>query len=321
MLRQTAMAGAYSVARKTGIDRALRNSSWRTRRLLILCWHGISIDDEHLWNPTLFVSPRLFRERLQALEKGRYNVLSLNEAIERWEANDLPPRSVVITFDDGFYDFAVHAAPILADFGFPATVYLTTYYVDHPLPIFNLAVQYMLWKTGTPEASRRCSEINAAVPAGANGPQRNEIAHQVADELGFDYGSLLERRLLQIMNPSEVSALAQSGSITFEAHTHRHRSPPDLNLMRRELNQNNDRIEQMTGRRPVHFCYPSGIYRREHFPLFEEAGFKSATTCELGLVARNDARYLLPRLLDAETLSALQYEGWLSGAYAVARRR
>ena len=50
-----------------------------------------------------------------------------------------------MTFDDGFCDFHRFATPILTEFDFPATIYLTTYYVDYLRPIFNLIVPYMLW--------------------------------------------------------------------------------------------------------------------------------------------------------------------------------
>lgn len=327
------MAKVYSVARVSGMDRVLRDSSWRRRRLLFLCWHGIALNDEDLWDPGLYISPQLFRERLQTLAENNYNVLPLDDGLKRLEADDLPPRSVVITFDDGFYDFAVHAAPMLREFGFPATVYLTTYYVGKQLPVFNLMLQYMLWKNRSPNAclkdgrtfvtgvdARRLSDaIIREIPAEYTAEQKNGIARDIAHQIGFDFESVLSRRLLHLMNASEVKQLAAAGDITFEAHTHRHRTPPEASGMQRELEENNSSIEQLTGRRPLHFCYPSGNYRREYFRLLKDAGYRSATTCELGISSKSEHRYLLPRVLDSADLSAYQYEGWLSGAYAVRR--
>ncbi len=289
MRRSAALAKAYSVAKNWGVDRAVSGSSWRRRRLLILCWHGISLDDEHRWDPRLYISPSLFRRRLQVLAEGNYNVLPLNEALNRMSRGDLPPRTVVLTFDDGFYNFSVHAAPTLAEFGFPATVYLTTYYVDHQAPVQNLMNSYLKWKCGVPGAAP------------------------------IDYDSLLERRLLHLMNPDEVQRLSKQ-RIVFEAHTHRHRTPAEPALMRRELRENMNRIEEITGRRPRHFCYPSGNYCREHFPIFEQEGLLSATTCEPGISSKADSRYLLPRLLDHGGVSDDQYEAWLSGLLGMGRR-
>src|SRR5436305_15056309 len=124
----------------------VRDSRWRDQRLLILCFHGISLEEEHLWRPATYIHPTLFKTRLELLSRGAYKVLQLGDAVDRLYRGDLPPRSSVITFDDGTYDFHEHAFPALKHFGFPATVYQTTYYCDDDRPVFHLFCSYMLWK-------------------------------------------------------------------------------------------------------------------------------------------------------------------------------
>ena len=77
----------------------------RTQRLLILCYHGFSIEDEHQWNPSLYIGTPTFRSRLEMLRSGGHRVLPLGEALHALYRNELPPRSVVITIDDGSFDF------------------------------------------------------------------------------------------------------------------------------------------------------------------------------------------------------------------------
>ena len=276
----------FSVVRRARLEGTLRDSSWRTHRLLVLCWHGISLDDEHQWRPGLYITPSLFRSRLQDLRDGKYNVLPLDDALERLWRGDLPPRSVAITFDDGFHDFAALAAPLLTEFQYPATVYLTTYYVDHRRPIFPLIVSYLLWKGRRSPAEADSEAVKIVEQARrelASGEDEADITTKLAAELDIDLASLARRGLLCLMSEQEVREVARNGLIRIEAHTHRHRTPQDLGLIRRELRDNGKRIEEITGRRPVHFCYPSGVFRREYFPVFEEEGFRSATTCELGI--------------------------------------
>jgi hypothetical protein len=43
--------GIYSIGDHLGFSSMVRDSAWRGRLLLVLCWHGISPGDEHLWNP------------------------------------------------------------------------------------------------------------------------------------------------------------------------------------------------------------------------------------------------------------------------------
>jgi hypothetical protein len=134
---------------RLGLLSGIRDSAWRKRRLLILCYHSISIDDEHEWSGTYSMSPALLESRLRMLRDGGYNVLPLGEAVRRLYEGSLPPRSVALTFDDGMFDFHARAWPLLQQFGFPATVYLTTYYSDYTKPIFGLLCSYVLWRART----------------------------------------------------------------------------------------------------------------------------------------------------------------------------
>jgi peptidoglycan/xylan/chitin deacetylase (PgdA/CDA1 family) len=310
-----------------GAEARVGNSSWRRQRLLVLCWHGVSSNDEHLWRPGLYITPQLFRRRMEVLAELGCSVLSLDDALVRLWAGDLPPRSVVITFDDGFNDFATQAMPILKEFGFPATLYLTTYHVDDQHPLYNLTVSYLLWKSqgpgrrlsdGTPIGNQVEAElagqamVRDAIAEGLTTAEKDNRARELAGFLHHDYDEMRRRRMLCLMTADQVRDAATSG-ITIEAHTHRHRTPDDLALMTRELRDNIKRIHEITGRRPVHFCYPSGVFNANYFPLLEREGFRSATTCVRALATRMGHRYTIPRWLDRQKQSERQYRAWLSG--------
>ena len=59
-----------------------------------------------------------------------YRVLTLGEAVEHLNQNTLPPRSLVITFDDGYADNAEVALPILQRHGLRATFFVSTGFLD-----------------------------------------------------------------------------------------------------------------------------------------------------------------------------------------------
>ena len=162
MLREAKLA-TLGLLRSAGAFNLVANSKWRRERLLILCYHGISLEDEHQWRPALYIPAELLEQRLETLRAQRYSVLPLGEALTRLRSGDLPPRSVAITFDDGTYDFYKRAYPLLKKYEFPVTVYQTTYYTDHEIPIFNLTCSYMLWK-------RRGEQLDSARELGLSEP-------------------------------------------------------------------------------------------------------------------------------------------------------
>jgi len=67
---------------------------------------------------------RRFAAQMGFLARFGYRVLSLDQALGVLRGErPAPPRAVVLTFDDGYDNFADHALPVLQRHGFPATVY------------------------------------------------------------------------------------------------------------------------------------------------------------------------------------------------------
>lgn len=333
--------GALRLMKSSGAFERIRDSRWRRERLLILCYHGISIEDEHEWRPNLYMNPVLLRERFEALKRGGYPVLPLGEAVKRLFQGDLPPRSVVLTFDDGGYDFYKQASPLLREFGYPATIYQTTYYSDYPKPIFGLASSYLLWKRRgevlSPtkdlgvhqEMDLRSNEGRQRVATeleqfclqeSLTGAQKNDLLERLAKFLGLDYEAFLAKRLLQVMRPQEIAEMTAAG-FDVQLHTHRHRTPLDESLFRKEIVDNRKRIFEICGQTPTHFCYPSGHYEMAFLPWLEKEGVTSATTCDPGLANRQSHPLLLPRFIDNGGQPLFVFEAWLSGAGHLASAR
>jgi peptidoglycan/xylan/chitin deacetylase (PgdA/CDA1 family) len=330
---RAAKRGTLNTLNGAGVFRLVRDSAWRQRRLLILGYHGISTADEHQWDPELYVHPDLLRARFETLRRHNCSVLPLAAAVDHLAAGTLPPRSVVITFDDGMYDFYTQAFPIAQEFGFPITVYLTTYYTEFNRPIFALICSYMFWKAqgtvvegtslvgrpvtwdlrtagGRAEALR--SVRDHAEQAHLSGPDKDLFAQSLAHLLGVDYGALVRQRILQLMNRREISDLAGAG-IDFQLHTHRHRTPRDRQLFRREIDDNRSRIESATHRPAAHFCYPSGVVRPELPGWLRENQVRTATTCNPGLASPQTDPFWLPRLMDGTDLAPIFFEAWVTG--------
>jgi peptidoglycan/xylan/chitin deacetylase (PgdA/CDA1 family) len=297
--------------------------------------------DEHEWNGSQYISPETLQTRMQQLQRSQCAVLPLGEAVERLYQNDLPDRAVVLTFDDGFADFYHRAFPIINDFGFPVTLYLTTFYSYYNRPVFDVVCSYLLWRgrartliakdfigadarvnlatNDTREAVlKKIRDFAAQQHLSAE--EKDGRAAALAAHLGVDYDELLARRVIHNVTPAEARELSERG-VDVQLHTHRHRTPLDRDLFQREIEDNRRCINEITGKEPAHFCYPSGVYARRFLPWLDEAGIKSATTCEVGFASRASHPLLLPRFLDNNTMAPIEFEAWLTGVSLALPRR
>jgi peptidoglycan/xylan/chitin deacetylase (PgdA/CDA1 family) len=309
---------------------AILRSLWT--RPIPISYHGTSIDDEHLWNPQLYLAPEVLRRRLELVRENECNVLPLATALRYLQAGELPPRSVAITFDDGAYDFYSRAFPLIESFSFPVTVYLTTYYSVHQLPVFDTTCSYLLWK-GRGRTLRWPEVLGAddglelsggridsafrrlwqyPIDRGFTATERDGLLRQLAELLDIDYESILKRRLLHIMNSAEVQTLAQKG-VDFQLHTHRHGVSTSKALFAREIKDNKEYFRSLRISEPAHFCYPGGVHRPEFAAWLRELKVLSATTCEPGLAARESDAMFLPRFVDTSTATEDEFVSWLAG--------
>jgi len=330
-----------NVSRAAGAFRFVRNTRWRGQQLLILCYHGVSIDDEHEWGPGLYMTSDGLASRFELLRRRGCAVLPLDEAVRRLYEGTLPPRSVALTFDDGNFDFYSRALPLLKAYQLPATVYLTTYYCETNLPIFPLVVSYVLWKrrgveftfklssradvtldTRSADGRRRGQQalVRFADAEGMSAQERDALAARLADAVGVDYSGIKRKRLMHLMNKDEVREVARAG-VDIQLHTHRHRSPPDEGRYRAEIAANRERIVALTGSTPRHFCYPSGAWSARYSNWIRDERLLSATTCEPGIASAKDDRFRLPRLLDHSEMTPIEFDAWLSGLGALLPRR
>jgi peptidoglycan/xylan/chitin deacetylase (PgdA/CDA1 family) len=259
--------GAFSVAR------------WLTRdRLRILCYHGVSLADEHEFRSRLFMRPETFRRRLALLRRARYPVLPLGEALAALELGRLPPAATVITIDDGWTGTALSMGPALREYGFPATLYVASYYMDRQTQVFNVACDYLLWRSGSRrldlarvdpalagvfELGNADARENAALALVryaetlADAAQRQALLERLCLALDMDPEAFRRSRVMSFMSREEARML-QAWGIDLQLHTHRHRLPLErFEDVQREFCDNRASLAGIAGPSLVHFCYPS----------------------------------------------------------------
>jgi|TARA_R100000501_G_scaffold17783_2_gene33860 peptidoglycan/xylan/chitin deacetylase (PgdA/CDA1 family) len=292
----------YSALRASGL---FKLSNHLTRNgLRILCYHGLWETPGPGYGDRLFMPVAQFEARMQYLARSGRPVLSLDDAVRRLGAGTLPRGATVITIDDGCAS-TVRMAEILAQYRLPSTVYVTTWYIDNPAPIIQVAADYISSVSGQP------------VPADLMSLPRNQ---REAALLRFGKGADVPGdwhglRQFHLMTPDELARVAALG-MDIQLHTHRH----NMEDLPSELDDNANALARLgiENSRLTHFCYPSGNHQIEHFDVLQERGIRSATTCVAGLNFRNTPRLALKRFLDGRSVSDAEFDAYLTGFQAIA---
>ena len=95
-----------------------------TLELPILMYHRVAPNGSSKI-PSIRVTPEAFEEQLRFLQDAGFYSITLEEwRIAMMARKPLPGRAVIITFDDGYLDFATYAWPLLKRYGFSAMVFL-----------------------------------------------------------------------------------------------------------------------------------------------------------------------------------------------------
>jgi peptidoglycan/xylan/chitin deacetylase (PgdA/CDA1 family) len=160
--------------------RSLSPPSDEGRSLRVLMYH--KVNDQ--WPNPITVPTGAFAEQMDLLGELGYTPVSLAAVRDHYVAGaPLPPRAVLITFDDGYLDNLVNAMPILRDRGYPAVVFVPIAFLDEdrrPLPHEEALVQ-----TGVLNPTLRWEQLAELEAAGVR-IESHGIGHRRLAELTPD---------------------------------------------------------------------------------------------------------------------------------------
>jgi peptidoglycan/xylan/chitin deacetylase (PgdA/CDA1 family) len=114
----------------------------RTVRVPILMYHYISVPppDADIYRLDLSVTPAAFEAQMEYLAAEGYHPIRVSDLADHLlNGTLLPPKPIVLTFDDGYDDNYENAFPVLKKYKFPATFFVITQFVDDKKPA------YMTW--------------------------------------------------------------------------------------------------------------------------------------------------------------------------------
>jgi len=290
---------------------------------IILMYHSVAgAEAAACVDPPNRVAPELF-ERQMAFLRAHRRVISLSQLVEDVAAGRVPPPGTVcLTFDDGYLDNLTVAAPILARYRLPATLFLATGYVERAEPQWADVLHWQL--------ARRTA-------------RRLALPGLVEEELGSTAGltrarCALHRRLLEASLPERSELLDETGrqlapqgrmprltlrwdevrelrrrhrGFEIGGHTRDHL---DLRSHRGEAARAQIEgcaadLRRELGESPRHFSFPYARWSPETRALVEAAGWTSAVGAgeRLRVDPKSD-RFALPRVESPGSMTALRFE-------------
>jgi peptidoglycan/xylan/chitin deacetylase (PgdA/CDA1 family) len=273
----------------------------------VLTYHRVN--DER--DPFFGAVPTDVFERQMAYLARHYRVLTVEELVERMRDHRLPRNAVAVTFDDGYRDTLTHAAPILARYGLPATIFLATGFIGTgEVPWVDrlaLALRTTTAASVTPpgggalrltDTAARLRALEATLVALkrlAEADLRRTV-DDLVERLGVPDAACLKGLMLTW---DDVHALAGLG-FSIGAHTVNHpilsRVAPERAWS--EITGSRTMIASACGRTPTAFAYPNGRpedYTETVTRMVREAGFTCAVTTRFGVNRRQTSPYELRR--------------------------
>jgi peptidoglycan/xylan/chitin deacetylase (PgdA/CDA1 family) len=154
-------------------------------------YHSISETTENRIHPYFRIntSPAIFAGHMRFLYENKYSVIPLNTIKTKLKSDEnIYNKYVSITFDDAYQDFYTYAFPILREFGFSATVFLPTGFIDNKETSLKESKEHLTW---------------------------NEI--QELDRKGIDFGShTVKHPQLKFLNPGAIEYEIEQSKETIE---------------------------------------------------------------------------------------------------------
>ncbi|WP_102419008.1 polysaccharide deacetylase family protein [Mycobacterium sp. 4858] len=264
------------------------------------CWHVLGLE--------------LYRRQMEYIRK-HFNVLPIDEALDRLAAGTLPPRAMAITFDDGTRNLATHAVPVLRDLNLPAAVFLATGPMGSDETLWPDRLWLAIARTTATEidlvalglgtrslegAANRGAVYAAAVDRLKDLPdgQRLTVLGEIFGVLGDPGGDAGPFRMLSW---DEARDITSDGLVTLYPHTVTH---PILarcsdEKVAREITESCAVLERETGRAPTIFAYPNGRPRdfdARAKEVMRRHGVRWALSTTAGFAHRGSDPLALPRL-------------------------
>ena len=302
------------------------------QRFRILAYHGVDDLHDPVVNFDGFQVPLcVFKQQLELVAR-HFKVWPLSRITKAViEGSELPDNLLVLTFDDGYRNNLVNAAPILKEYGMPATFFITTGFVDGTHKPWWYQLRTALSATrcvNTELPNGRCIKlVSQGARIKAIG-QWEAVLKKLRDQerwrkLDWLMASVDERACecpYPLMDWDDIKRLTDSG-FDIGPHTMSHidMAVEDRSMIASEVRISLERIRIKTGFTPRTYSYPYGrmtSINDEIKKILTTSGIVGAVTTKQGMNNGRSDLLMLKRLNITGNHQLPAFEALVSGLTA-----
>jgi len=300
VIKQVPLFAAHTTVFSKCVEMLEQVDGERPNLLRVVTYHRVDEPRAHpALSPRVTVTPRVFDQHMSHLA-ANYHVVAMPELLEACRSGTpLPPRSVLVTFDDAYRDFAEHAWPILKRHQLPVTLFVPTAFPDHPERAFWWDRLYQAVSHTPPDDLVRLLRRLSLPPDDRRGRAFSRLRDYVKTLPHVQAMAFVDWICKQLDAPApqhsvlswnELRQLAREG-VTLGAHTRTH---PLMNRISPEEARDEavgalrDLEREIGSALPI-FAYPSGGYDGTVTQLLKREGFALAFTTMRGINDLRDA--------------------------------
>ena len=288
----------------------------------ILMYHGFTDKHSHgtienYHGKHLYI--KKFEDQIVYLKKN-YKIISLPQLVDAYrEGRPLDPGSIVITMDDGYSSNYRLAFPVLTKHQVPASIFLTTDFIDQKSFLWVDRLEYAIAQTSQSslrinlngkelrfdlnsiqtkiKAIEEIKRVLKTLPA----LKQEHMIHRLEEVTQKSLSILTAGDFYSPLSWEQVCTMQVSKLITIGSHTCSHvvLTRASVENIQHELSQSKARIETMTDSACHYFSYPNG-QKRDFNDITKNALIAQAYRCALTtVIGSNNLRsdlYALKRL-------------------------
>ena len=261
----------------------------------------------------LCVPPALLACQLDAVKQA-FLPIGITALLDAMAQGSAPPRSVAVTFDDGYLD-ALRAADLLQARGIPATFFVNTEDLDHPHESWECLLEQLVLDPGEIPRALFLSAGMTPSEAEEEGPAARRALFDTLHARGYPLdgqgraaliAGLLEgsgrtlrvRDTHRLLTGREVRVLAGRPGVEIGVHGAAHLALPlhPPAVQHDELAGAKSALETLLQRPVSNLAYAYGAHDERSVAIAAQLGFRSAFTVREGSFAAGDDPLTLPRL-------------------------